>query len=94
MIRMPRWLAPLAFALTTLDTMPAARAEAPQVLTQVPGYYRQTIGAFEVTALYDGQINLDTKLLLVDTGAAKVFGPTVGHVPANLKAAGYEPADA
>lgn len=129
MIRTPRWLAPLALSLATLGATPAARAEAPQVLTQVPGYYRQMIGAFEVTALYDGQINLDTKLLknttpeqtqkllakmfrtnptptaviaflvntgsklvLVDTGAAKVFGPTLGHVLANLKAAGYEPA--
>lgn len=129
MIRTPRWLAPLAFTLATLGALPVAQAEAPQVLTQVPGYYRQMIGAFEVTALYDGQINLDTKLLknttpaqtqkllarmfrtnptptaviaflvntgnklvLVDTGAAKVFGPTLGHVLANLKAAGYDPA--
>lgn len=129
MVRMPRWLAPFTLSLMTLAAAPGARAEAPQVLTQVPGYYRQMIGAFEVTALYDGQINLDAKLLkhtspdqvqkllarmfrtnptptaviaflvntgnklvLVDTGAAKVFGPTLGQVLSNIKAAGYDPA--
>ncbi|MBI2732842.1 MAG: MBL fold metallo-hydrolase [Aquabacterium sp.] len=129
MVRPSRWFAPLALSLMTWATLPAAHAEAPQVLTQVPGYYRQMIGAFEVTALYDGQINLDGKLLknttpeqvqkllarmfrtnptptaviaflvntgnklvLVDTGAAKVFGPTLGQVLGNLKAAGYDPA--
>lgn len=105
-----------------------AHAEAPQLKAQVPGYYRQALGDFEVTVLHDGQIKLDTKLLknlragemqkllalqfranptptavnaflvntghqlvLVDAGAAKVFGPTLGQVAANLKAAGYEP---
>lgn len=129
MVRPSRWFAPLALSLMTWAALPAAHAEAPQVLTQVPGYYRQMIGAFEVTALYDGQINLDGKLLknttpeqvqkllakmfrtnptptaviaflvntgnklvLVDTGAAKVFGPTLGQVLSNLKAAGYDPA--
>lgn len=130
MMRTSRWLAPLAplaFSLLTLAAA-VAHAEAPQALTQVPGYYRHVLGGFEVTALYDGQINLDTKLLkhatpaqirkaldkmyrndptatsvnaylvntggklvMVDTGAAKVFGPTLGSVAANLKAAGYEP---
>jgi glyoxylase-like metal-dependent hydrolase (beta-lactamase superfamily II) len=133
MIRLPRCLSPIALSLLTLATTatlaPAARAEAPQQLTQVPGYYRQMVGAFEITALYDGEIALDTKLLkntnpqqvqtllarmfrtnptptaviaylvntgnklvLVDAGAAKVFGPTLGNVLTNLKAAGYEPA--
>lgn len=129
MVRQSRWIAPLALSLMAWAAAPSARAEAPQALTQVPGYYRQMIGAFEVTALYDGQITLDGKLLknttpeqtqkllakmfrtnptptaviaflvntgnklvLVDTGAAKVFGPTLGHVLSNLKAAGYDPA--
>ena len=107
-----------------------AQAEAPKVLTQVPGYYRTQLGQFEITALYDGSIELDTKLLknasaadlqrllsrmfvgnpkmqtavnaylintgshlvLVDTGAAKLFGPSLGYVLQNMKAAGYEPA--
>ena len=129
MIRIPRWLTPLAFSLMALAAAPAVQAEAPQLRTQVPGYYRQTLGAFEVTALYDGQIALDAKLLkhitpqqiqalvakmfranptqtavtaylvntgnklvLVDAGAAKVFGPTLGQVLSNIKAAGYDPA--
>lgn len=117
-----------AAVLWPLASMPA-HAEAPQVKTQVPGYYRHALGDFEITVLHDGQIKLDTKLLknlragevqkllaqqfrgdptptavnaflvntgrqlvLVDTGAAKVFGPTLGQVVANLKAAGYDPA--
>lgn len=106
-----------------------AAAAAPQLNTQVPGYYRLQLGQFEVTALYDGAIALDTKLLkntndkevqtllarmfvkgpavqtavnaylintgsklvLIDTGAAKGFGPTLGNIAGNLKAAGYDP---
>ena len=106
-----------------------AMADAPQQKTQVPGYYRTALGKFEVTALYDGAINLDTKLLkntsekdiqsllarmfvkgpavqtavnaflintgdklvLVDAGAAKLFGPSLGNIVSNLKAAGYSP---
>lgn len=120
-------LLPLALSLTLsgLAALPA-HAEAPQVGTQVPGYYRQMVGDFEVTSLYDGQIMIDAKLLqhttpaqvqtllarmfrsnptptaviaylvntgkqliLVDAGAAKLFGPTLGHVRDNLQAAGY-----
>jgi glyoxylase-like metal-dependent hydrolase (beta-lactamase superfamily II) len=104
-------------------------AEAPPVSTQVPGYYRMALGELEITALYDGYIDLDTKILsnanpaevqrlltrmflagqkvqtavnaflinaggkliLVDTGAAKAFGPTLGFIGDNLKAAGYSP---
>ena len=36
-------------------------------------------------------INTGSKLVLVDTGAGKLFGPTLGNVLANLKAAGYQP---
>ena len=101
----------LLFSLAAL-----VHAQAPKMQTQVPGYYRIQLGQFEVTALYDGAIELDTKLLhntkatdldrllarmfvgnpkmqtavnaylintgthlvLVDTGAAKLFGPTLG----------------
>ena len=121
-----------AFALTTavLCLSSPVRAEAPKVPTQVPGYYRMHLGQFEVTALYDGAIELETKLLhntseaelqrllsrmfvaspnmqtavnaylintgshlvLVDAGAAKLFGPSLGYVVQNMRAAGYEPA--
>ncbi|MEI7613873.1 MAG: MBL fold metallo-hydrolase [Betaproteobacteria bacterium] len=106
-----------------------ALAEASPAQTQVPGYYHATLGKFQITALYDGPIALDTKLLkntppkdirkllarlfvngpavqtavnafiinadgkliLVDAGAAKLFGPSLGHIVDNLKAAGYRP---
>ena len=117
-------------AITLLSLTPLAHAEAPMVQTQVPGYYRMMLGQFEITALYDGAIELDTKLLhnttptelnkllvrmfvgnpkmqtavnaylintgknlvLVDAGAAKLFGPSLGFILQNMKAAGYEPA--
>jgi len=104
-------------------------SEAPMVKTQVPGYYRMQLGQFEMTALYDGRIELDAQLLknvqpgdldrllkrffvgnpkmatsvnaylintgphlvLVDAGAGKLFGDSLGHIAENIKAAGYDP---
>ncbi|AXK39050.1 MBL fold metallo-hydrolase [Crenobacter cavernae] len=103
-----------------------------QQTTQVPGFYRMALGDFQVTALYDGYVDLDTKLLknvgakdvqgllarmfidnskgvqtavngylvhtgknlvLVDAGSARCFGPTMGGLLANVRAAGYSPED-
>jgi glyoxylase-like metal-dependent hydrolase (beta-lactamase superfamily II) len=36
-------------------------------------------------------VNTGSKLILVDTGAGGLFGPTLGKLVANLKAAGYQP---
>jgi glyoxylase-like metal-dependent hydrolase (beta-lactamase superfamily II) len=36
-------------------------------------------------------VNTGAKLILVDTGAGALFGPTLGKLLANLKAAGYTP---
>ena len=36
-------------------------------------------------------VNTGAKLVLIDTGAAGLFGPTLGNLLANLKAAGYQP---
>lgn len=36
-------------------------------------------------------INTGTKLVLIDTGAAGLFGPTLGNLLTNLQAAGYKP---
>ena len=36
-------------------------------------------------------INTGTKLVLVDTGAGGLFGPTLGKLGASLRAAGYQP---
>jgi glyoxylase-like metal-dependent hydrolase (beta-lactamase superfamily II) len=120
-----------AAAVLALAALPATAAP-PQLATQAPGYFRQSFGEVQVTALYDGVIDLPTsllkgldaqgiqqllarmfiggprgvqtavnaylvhtgrQLLLVDTGAGACFGPTLGQMPANLKAAGYTPAD-
>lgn len=36
-------------------------------------------------------INTGDKLILIDTGAGALFGPTLGKLAANLKASGYQP---
>ena len=36
-------------------------------------------------------VNTGAKLVLIDTGAASLYGPTLGKLLANLKAAGYQP---
>ncbi len=36
-------------------------------------------------------VNTGNKLVLIDTGAGNLFGPTLGSLVANLKAAGYQP---
>ena len=106
-----------------------AVAAAPFAKTPAPGYFRLMVGAYEVTALSDGTvdlpvdkllmepedkthaalsrsflkapletsvnaylINTGSKLILIDTGAGGLFGPTLGKLLANLKASGYEPA--
>lgn len=56
----------LALALTSITalTSTSALAAAPQQKTQVPGWYRTMVGGFEVTALFDGVIDLKPKELL------------------------------
>jgi hypothetical protein len=36
-------------------------------------------------------VNTGTRLVLIDTGAGTLFGPTLGKLLANLRAAGYQP---
>lgn len=67
----PRWLRKgLAAATSSLALAFTAQAGAPQVKTQVPGYYRMMLGDFEVTALSDGTIDLPLNRLLTNTTAA------------------------
>ena len=118
-----------ALTAAILAFAPFAHAEAPLAKGQAPGWYRMSLGKFEVTALSDGTvalpvdkllsnvqpdvvnsllakayqkapletsvngylINTGSKLVLIDTGAAGLFGPTLGRLVANLKASGYTP---
>jgi glyoxylase-like metal-dependent hydrolase (beta-lactamase superfamily II) len=43
------------------------------------------------TAVNAYLVNTGSHLILVDAGAAKLFGPGLGHVADNLRAAGYTP---
>ena len=130
-----------ASLLTLVAAAPQAVAEAPQVGTQAPGFYRMRLGRFEITALSDGThvfpvpqvmvrarpdgtpeplvqarpgeaeallaqehlslpyegsinaflINTGSRLVLIDSGAGELYGACCGHLPANLRAAGYLP---
>ena len=62
MIRRSLTAIAVALGVSLIPAAPAC-AEAPPVKTQVPGYYRMALGELEVTALYDGYIDLDTKIL-------------------------------
>lgn len=121
-------LAVLALASLTLTATPGFAA-APLQTTSAPGYYRIMVGAYEVTALSDGTVDLPVdqlltnitpeavkadlaasfesspletsdnaflintgdKLILVDSGAGALFGPTLGKLLTNLEASGYRP---
>ena len=43
------------------------------------------------TAVNAYVVNTGERLILVDAGAAKLFGPRLGHIVDNLRAAGYQP---
>ncbi|HEX7983990.1 MAG TPA: MBL fold metallo-hydrolase [Duganella sp.] len=115
-------------AVAAAFAMAPVEAAAPMAKFQAPGFYRTTLGDFEVTVLNDGTldlpvnkllkqpaaktdaalakvfekspiqtsvngflINTGSKLILIDAGAASLFGPTLGQLVGNLKASGYKP---
>ncbi len=54
----------LSLTLTLLFALASwVQAQVPFTDRQVPGYYRLQLGDFEIIALYDGAVQLDTKLL-------------------------------
>lgn len=56
-------LAALATSLSPVVSTPAYAAETvKQIKDQVPGYFRFDLGTVEVTAIYDGQLFLETKM--------------------------------
>ena len=73
---MTRWTRPLCRALAALAgsllLSTAAHAAGPMVKTQAPGYYRMMVGDFEVTALFDGVIDVQPTKLLTNTTPAQV----------------------
>ena len=52
---------------------------------------RQFLGVPTETSVNAYLVNTGSKLVLVDTGAAGLFGPTLGNLLASLQAAGYKP---
>lgn len=116
--------------MTALLFSTASMAFAPMSKITNAGYYRFMLGDFEVTALSDGTLAIDTslltnttkvkadkelrksfltspvvtsvnaylintgsKLILIDTGAAALFGPTAGKLLTSLEGTGYKPSD-
>ena len=51
-----------AFSAHAAPAYTPAPNQVKQVKTQAPGYFRQMVGDFEVTALYDGFLSTDPKL--------------------------------
>jgi len=51
------------------------------------GFLKETVE----TSVNGYLINTGSKLVLIDTGAAGLFGPTLGNFLTNLRAAGYQP---
>jgi len=58
-------------ALSLLARPEPARSGAPMAKGQAPGWYRMSLGDFEVTALLDGTLPLPAEQLLTNTTAAK-----------------------
>lgn len=68
-----------------------------QFLTNVePGKLKKALAAAYLkppveTSFNAYLVNTGTKLLLIDTGAGVLFGPTLGKLLTNIKASGYKP---
>ena len=62
---------------------PAARTDAALAKAFVHDPLETSVNAFLV--------NTGTRLVLIDAGAGTLFGPTLGKLLANLRAAGYQP---
>ena len=55
------------------------------------GLERNYLGETVDTSVNAYLVNAGSKLVLIDTGAAGLFGPTLGNLLANMRAAGYRP---
>lgn len=68
-----------AGALTALAAAAPALARAPLAGSQMPGVHRMKLGAFEVTTLLDGFINVPTTVLQGDPAAVNKLLADAGH---------------
>lgn len=73
---------PLPMEKLLTGTTPA-KAEAAMAKSYLKPGFETSVNGFLV--------NTGTKLILIDTGAGSLFGPTLGKLTANLQAAGYKP---
>lgn len=65
---------------------------AANIQTLLARMFQETDGGVQ-TAVNAYLIHTDKNLVLIDTGAASCFGPTMGNIVANIKASGYQPED-
>jgi glyoxylase-like metal-dependent hydrolase (beta-lactamase superfamily II) len=72
MIRVSRFAAVLAVALAAVMASCQARAEAPLSRLENPGFYRMTLGDFDITALSDGTHVFPVETVMIDTTPAKI----------------------
>jgi glyoxylase-like metal-dependent hydrolase (beta-lactamase superfamily II) len=73
-----------AFVLGIAMVAPVSAA-APMVKTQAPGYFRMMLGAFEVTALSDGTVDLPVDKLLQESAAKTQAALAKVHLKAPLE---------
>jgi glyoxylase-like metal-dependent hydrolase (beta-lactamase superfamily II) len=67
-----------------------------QLLKTSPARVKETLAKSSLTSPLDTSVNAflvntGDKLILIDTGAGALFGPTLGNLLTNLKASGYQP---
>jgi glyoxylase-like metal-dependent hydrolase (beta-lactamase superfamily II) len=74
----------------TVD-VPADKLLSEDSATTVSALHKAYQGVPVETSVNTYLINTGSKLILFDTGAGTLFGPTLGKFAENLKAAGYDP---
>jgi glyoxylase-like metal-dependent hydrolase (beta-lactamase superfamily II) len=84
------------FEVTALSDGTFAMPVLDLLINTTPEQVKQALAKVYLTSPVEASvnaflINTGSKLNLIDTGAGKLFGPTLGNVVANLKASGYQP---
>ena len=79
----------LSDGTVTLPMLKLLNSAKPQEIARAlkAGFLKETVE----TSVNAYLVNTGSKLVLIDTGAAGLFGPTLGNLLTNLKAAGYQP---